>query len=68
MGNSRLSLKKTSDLSAHINFKMKHSILLSLENQDKDTKKKNENIKNIYEFYKKPSDEDTFEKQIIDTL
>ena len=47
---------------------MKHSILLSLENQDKDTKKKNENIKNTYEFYKKPSDEDTFEKQIIETL
>ena len=47
---------------------MKHSILLNLENQDKDTKKNNEAVKSTYEFYKKPSDEDTFEKQIIEGI
>ena len=47
---------------------MEHSILLNLENQDKDTKKNNEYVKNTYEFYKRPSDEDTFEKQIIEDI
>ena len=47
---------------------MKHSTLLNLENQDKDTKKNNENVKNTYEFYKKLSDEDPFEKQIIEDI
>ena len=49
-----------------MNFKMKHSILSNFENQDKDTKKNNEDVKNTNGFYKEPSDEDTFEKQIIE--
>ena len=47
---------------------MKHSILLNLKNQDKDTEKHNEDVKNTYEFYKKPSNEDTFEKQIMEDI
>ena len=46
----------------------KSSILLNLENQDKDTKKNNWDVKNTYEFYKKPSHEDTFGKQIIEDI
>ena len=45
---------------------MKQSILLNLEIQDKDIKKNNQNVKIIYEFYKKHSDEGTFQKQIIE--
>ena len=47
---------------------MKHSILLNLENQDKDTRKNNEDVKNTYEFYKKLADEDALEKQIIEDI
>ena len=47
---------------------MKHSILLNLENQDKDTQKNKEDVKSTYKFYKKPSDEDTFEKLIIEDI
>ena len=39
-GEQQIEFEKISDLFAHINFKMKNSILLNLENQDKDTKKK----------------------------
>ena len=67
-GEQQIEFEKISDLSAHINFKMKHSILLNLENQDKDTRKNNENVKNTYEFYKKSSDEDALEKQIIEDI
>ena len=62
----QIEFKKISDLSTHLNFKMKQSILLNLEIQDKDTKKNNQNVKIIYEFYKKHSDEGTFQKQIIE--
>ena len=64
-GQQQIEFEKISDLSAHINFKMKHSVLLNLEWQGKNTKKNNEDVKNTYEFYKKTSDEETFEKQII---
>ena len=47
---------------------MKHSILLNLKNQDKDTEKHNEDVKITNEFYKKPSNEDTFEKQIMEDI
>ena len=36
--------KKISDLSAHLNFKIKHSILLNLERQGKDNKKNNQDL------------------------
>ena len=62
----QIEFKKISDLSTHLNFKMKQSILLNLEIQDKDIKKNNQNVKIIYEFYKKHSDEGTFQKQIIE--
>ena len=52
-----------SDLTVHINFKMKHSILTNLDNQTKKLIKNNEGIKNTYELFKKPSNEDIFEQQ-----
>ena len=68
-GEQQTEFENISDLSAHINFKVEHSILLNLENQDRDThthkKKNNKDVKNTYEFCKKLSGEDTFEKQII---
>ena len=45
---------------------MKLSLSLNLERQGKDNKKNNKDVKKTYEFYKKHSDEDTFEKQIIE--
>ena len=45
---------------------MKRSLSLNLERQGKDNKKNNKDVKKTYEFYKKHSDEDTFEKQIIE--
>ena len=47
-----IEFKKISDLSARINFKMKHSILLNLENQDKDTQKNKEDVKSTINFTK----------------
>ena len=41
----QIKFEKVSDLTTHINFKMKHSILANLDNQDKDSKKYNEDIK-----------------------
>ena len=67
-GEQQVEFEKISDLSAYIHFKMKHSVLSNLENQNKDTKKNNKDVKNTYEFYKKPSDKDTFEKQIIEDI
>ena len=37
----QIEFKKISDVSAHLNFKMKRPVLLNLERQDKDTKKNN---------------------------
>ena len=47
---------------------MKHSILANMDNQDKDTKTNNENVKDTYEFFKKPSDEDNFECEIVEDI
>ena len=67
-GNQNIELEKVSDLTAHINFKMKHSILSNINDQGRATKKSNENIKITYEFFKKPSDEEEFEGQIIEDI
>ena len=60
--------EKVSDLTAHINFKIEHSNLVNLDNHDKDTKKNNEDVKNTYGFFKKPSNEDIFEQQIVEDI
>ena len=39
-GNQNIEFEKVSDLIAHINFKMKHSILSNINDQDTATKKK----------------------------
>ena len=39
-GNQNIEFEKVSDLTAHINFKMKHSILSNINDQDTATKKK----------------------------
>ena len=67
-GEQQIWFDKISDLTAHINFKMKHSILANMDNQDKDTKTNNENVKDTYEFFKKPSDEDNFECEIVEDI
>ena len=41
------------ELTAHINFKMKHSVLANIDDEDKATKTNNENVKDMYEFFKK---------------
>ena len=51
-GEQQTEFENISDLSAHINFKVEHSILLNLENQDRDTQKNNKDVKNTYEFSK----------------
>ena len=47
-----IEIKKISELSARLNFKMKRLVLLNLERQDKDTKKNHQDVNNTYEFYK----------------
>ena len=41
------------ELTAHINFKMKHCVLANIDDEDKATKTNNENVKDMYEFFKK---------------
>ena len=41
-GNQNIEFEKVSDLTAPINFKMKHSILSNIDDQDRATKKNNE--------------------------
>ena len=47
---------------------MKHSILANMDSQDKDTKTNNENVKDTYEFFRKPPDEDNFEREIVEDI
>ena len=47
---------------------MKHFILANIDNQDKAVKRNNENVKDAYEFFKKPSDEDDFEREIVEDI
>ena len=41
-GNQNIEFEKVSHLTAYINFKMKHSILSNIDDQDRATKKNNE--------------------------
>ena len=63
-GEKQIEFDKISDLTAHMNFKMKHSILANMDDQDKATKTNNENVRDTFEFLKKPSDEDNFEREL----
>ena len=45
--------QQSDELTAHINFKMKHSVLANIDNEDKTTKANNENVEDMYEFFKK---------------
>ena len=47
---------------------MKHSILINIDDQDKAVKTNNENVKDTYEFFKKPSDEANFEHEIVEDI
>ena len=64
-GEKQTEFDKISDLTTHINFKMEHSILVNMDDQDKPTKTSNENVEDTYQFLKKPSDEDNFEREIV---
>ena len=66
-GGQQIEFEKMSDLTAHINFKMKHSILSNLDDQDLAAKKKMKMLRK-HEFFKKSSDEDNFEESIIEDL
>ena len=46
---------------------MKH-ILINIDDQDKAVKTNNENVKDTYEFFKKPPDEDDFEREIVEDI
>ena len=58
-GGQQIEFEKVSDLTANINFKMKNSILSNLDEQDLAAEKNNEDVKSTYEFFNKPSDEDS---------
>ena len=47
---------------------MKHSTLDNIDDQDKAIKTNNEYVKVNYEFFKKPSDEDDFEPEIVEDI
>ena len=64
----QVEFDKISELIAHINFKMKHSILANLDDQDKVIKTNNEIEKYTYEFFKKLSGEDDFECEIVEDI
>ena len=64
----QIEFEKISGLTAHINFKMKHSIITNIGDQEKAIKTNNENVKDTYEFFKKPSDEDDFEREIVEDI
>ena len=67
-GEKQIEFDKISDLTAHMNFKMKHSTLANMDDQDKATKTNNENVRDTFEFLKKPSDEDNFEREIVEDI
>ena len=67
-GEQQVEFGKISDLTAHINFKLKHSILANTDDQDNSIKTNNGNVKDMYEFFKKPSDEDDFEREIVEDI
>ena len=52
-GGRQVEFDKISDLTTHVNFKMKHSILSNIDDQDRAVKKDNEDVKSTYEFFKK---------------
>ena len=43
-GGQQVEFKKISDLTAHISFEMKHSILSNIDDQDRATKKSNASV------------------------
>ena len=63
-GQHKIEFEKLSDLTAHINFETKHSIPSNLERKDKCNVENNEKVKEMHEFFKKPSDEEEFEGKI----
>ena len=67
-GERQVEFHKISDLIAHLNFQMNHSILINIGDQDKAIKTNNENAKDTYEFFKKLSDEDNFEHKIVQDI
>ena len=67
-GEQQVEFDKISDLTAHVNFKMKHSILPNIDDQDEAIKTNNGNVKDTYEFFKKSSDEDDFEREIVEDI
>ena len=54
-GQQKIKFEKISDLTSHINFKIKHSILSNLEKKDKYNAENNEKVKETHKFFKKPS-------------
>ena len=67
-GEKQMEFDKISDLTAHINFRMKHSILAKMDDQDKFTKTNNEHVKDTYGFLKKTSGKDNFEREIVEDI
>ena len=67
-GEQQIEFDKISGLTGHINFRMKHSILANMDDQDKFTKTNNEHVKDTYGFLKKPSVKDNFEREIVEDI
>ena len=62
-GSRSISFDKISDLTVDMSFQMKHSMLSNLKRKIKQDKKSDTDIKNSYEFFKKPRDDEEFEKK-----
>ena len=67
-GQQQIEFEKISDLTSHINFKMKHSIHSNLDRSEKYNVENNEKVKETYEFFKKPNNEEEFEGKIIEDV
>ena len=50
-GKQQAKFDEIFELTAHVNFNLKHSILTNIDNQDKVVKTNNENVKDTYEFF-----------------
>ena len=67
-GQQKIEFEKIFDLTVHISFKMKHSILSNLERKDKYNIENNEKVKETHEFFRKPRKEEQFEGKIIEDI
>ena len=67
-GSRDFNFEVISDLTAGMNFQMKHSTLLNLKRKSEQDKKSSNDTKNYHEFFKKPGVDEEFENKIKEDL